>query len=483
MRLLKPNILEDIRLTSRDIFRTAEERVNLSYKTVRRFRVTDAVKLLGALTAAGFLIFGSASAPTNNQTLAANSPSDQERQELEAQLKNLETEINIYQDQIAGYQKQGSSLKGEISKLNGKIGSINLQIKAIGLTLSQLDRSIGDTQNQIVSTKQSIESNKGVLADLLRELHTSEATSLLEVFLKNPRLSDFFGDVNNLTLLQDNLRVTIIQTQDLNVRLQDQKDQLALARADAAAVKEYQAAKKNEAESVKSVKNNLLVETKGQESKYQVLLKKTKETAAQIRTRIFQLLGGGELSFEQAYSYAKIAGSATGVRPALILAVLDRESALGQNVGKCGYKTAMSPGVPPKAGKRDDISIFLALTSALGLNPETMLVSCANSDGAFGGAMGPAQFIPSTWSIYKDKISKITGNTPASPWNNADAFAATALYLKDAGAGGNPTLSQERTAAAKYYAGGRWKSYLWTYGQAVVSQAEQFQEDIDTITG
>src|SRR3989344_2549521 len=111
MRLLKPNVLEDIRLTSRDIFRTAEERVNLSYKTVRRFRVTDAVKLLGALTAAGFLIFGSASAPTNNQTLAANSPSDQERQELEAQLKNLETEINIYQDQIAGYQKQGSSLK------------------------------------------------------------------------------------------------------------------------------------------------------------------------------------------------------------------------------------------------------------------------------------------------------------------------------------------------------------------------------------
>lgn len=474
MRLLKPNVLEDLRSTSRDTFRAVDRRINLSYQPVRRFRITGAVKVLGVLTALGFLIFGSASAPTNNQASAANSPSDQERQALEAQLKDLEGQINTYQDQIIGYQKQGSSLKGEISRLNSKVASINLQIKAISLTLSQLDRSIDDTQHQIISTEQSIETNKGTLAGLLQELYTNERTTLLEVFLKNPKLSDFFSDVNSLTLLQDNLRVAIVQTKDLHVRLQEQKDQLALARADAAAVKDYQAAKKSEAESVKSEKNNLLIETKGQESKYQVLLKQTKETAAQIRTRIFQLLGGGELSFQQAYDYAKLAGSATGVRPALILSVLDRESALGKNVGKCSYKTAMSPS---------NQQLFLSLLQELNISPDSVSVSCANADGVYGGAMGPAQFIPSTWNLYKDQISKITGHVPASPWNNADAFAATALYLRDAGAGGNPSLSQERIAAAKYYAGGRWSRYLWTYGQAVVSRAEQFQGDIDTITG
>ncbi|GEM_PF-107640 len=474
MRLLKPNVLKDVQSASRDSFRTAESRINLSYQPVRRFRVTRLIKVLGCLTAAGFLIFGFASAPTNNQTLAANSPSDQERQALEAQLKDLESQINTYQNQITGYQKQGSSLKGEISQLNNKVASINLQIKAITLTLSQLDQSIGDTQHQIISTEQSIETNKGTLAGVLQELYKNERTSLLEVFLKNPKLSDFFSDVNNLTLLQDNLRVSIIQIQDLHVRLQDQKSQLALARADATAVKDYQNAKKSEAESVKNEKNTLLVETKGQESKFQVLLKQTKETAAQIRTRIFQLLGGGELSFEQAYDYAKLAGSATGVRPALILSVLDRESALGKNVGRCSYKTAMSPA---------NQQVFLSLLQELNISPDSVSVSCPNADGVYGGAMGPAQFVPSTWNIYKDQISKITGHTPANPWNNADAFAATALYLKDAGAGGNPSLSQERIAAAKYYAGGRWRSYLWTYGQAVVSRAQQFQDDIDTITG
>lgn len=474
MFLFKPRVLKDIDSPSRDVSKTVEDRINLSYKSVRRFRVTGAVKILGVLTALGFLIFGSASAPTNNQTFAANSQSDQERQALEEQLKNLETEINIYQNQIAGYQKQGSSLKGEISQLNSKVASINLQIKAISLTLSQLDRSIGDTQQKIVSTKQSIETNKEILSGLLQELYTNEKTTLLEVFLKNPRLSDFFSNVNNLTLLQDSLRVAIVQIQDLHVRLQEQKDQLALARADAATVKNYQTAKKSEAESVKSEKNNLLVETKGQESKYQVLLKQTKETASQIRTRIFQLLGGGELSFEQAYDYAKLAGSITGVRPALILSVLDRESALGKNVGRCNYKTAMSPA---------NQQIFLSLLQDLNISPDSVSVSCPNADGVYGGAMGPAQFIPSTWNLYKDQISKITGHTPANPWNNADAFAATALYLKDAGAGGNPSLSQERIAAAKYYAGNRWSRYLWTYGQAVVNRAQQFQQDIDTITG
>ena len=486
-RLLKPKVLEDIQPRSKSVFRNLERRVNLGYQPRRNLPVGLAVKFLGITAAIILFLGGSASAPINNQTMAqevSTSPANQEeRQALEAQLKELETQMDAYQGQIAGYQKQGSSLKGEISKLNGKISLINVQIKAINLSLSQIDASIADTASKIKSTEDTIDASRGILGNLLKQLYISERTNLLEIFLQHPKLSDFFNDVNSIDNLQNSLRLTIVKIRDLRGQLEDQRSQLAAAREDAASVKEYQAAAKAQTENIKTQKNTLLTVTKGQESKYQALLKETKETTVQIRSRIFQLLGGGQLSFEEAYKYAKLAGDATGVRPALILAVLDRESALGQNVGRCSYKTAMSPGVPPKSGRRDDISIFLALTSTLGLNPDTMLVSCANSDGAFGGAMGPAQFIPSTWNIYKNQISKITGQTPASPWNNADAFVATALYLRDAGATGNVSLSQERTAAAKYYAGGNWSRYLWTYGQAVVSLAGKFQEDIDTITG
>ena len=477
MKLLKPKVLEDIQSHSKSVFRNLERRVNLGYKSRRKLPVGFVAKSLGITAAVILFLCGSASAPVNNQTMAQEVPAsqtNQERKALEEQLKNLEVQMDTYQNQITGYQKQGSSLKGEISQLNGKISQINLQIKAIGLTLKQIDESINDTASKIKSTETTIDASRGILGSLLRQLYVSEHANFLEILLQHPKLSDFFNDINSIDNLQNNLRLTIIKIRGLKVQLEDQQGQLALARADAASVKEYQVAKKSEAEDVKIQKNNLLAVTKGQESKYQTLLKQTKETAAQIRNRIFQLLGGGQLSFEDAYKYAKLAGDATGVRPAIILAVLDRESALGQNVGKCAYQKAMSPS---------NQAVFIELLKELNISPESVSVSCPNADGVYGGAMGPAQFVPSTWKLYAGSISKFTGNTPANPWNNADAFMATALYLRDAGAAGNVSVSQERIAAARYYAGGRWRSYLWTYGQAVVSLAGKFQNDIDTITG
>ncbi len=485
-KILKPKVLGDVApsdVSGRqwNVFGSAAGRINLSVRRVFRVNIVTPAKALTVAAAAIFFIFGSVNAPSiltkasGDTTATTNTATEQ--QQLQNQLQQLEGQINQYENQITSYKKQGNTLSNQIATLNANIAKVNLQIQATTITLRELDKNIADTQSQIAVTQGDIASKKVALGNLLNSLYQTDQVSLMEIFLKDPRLSDFWSDTQNIALFQDNLRVAVQQVTDFANQLQDQEQQFAASRADAASVQAYQAAQKDQIASTKDQKSTLLAETNGQESKYKVLLTQTQATAAQIRARIFQLLGGGQLSFGDAYQYAKLASNATGIDPALILAVLDRESALGRNVGQCNYKTAMSPLNQP---------IFLAITKELNLDPNTMTVSCANSDGAYGGAMGPAQFEPSTWELYASGITGITGHNPPSPWNDADAFTATALYLKDAMAGCAPlytaSLSQERCVAAKYYAGSHWQYYLWTYGEAVVEQAQGFAGDIATIT-
>lgn len=478
----------------RDISGAGSRRINLAYKHyfVLRKKWLSAVSFLLVMLLATFAI-SFAQAPTTENS-NGSSP-EEDRLALEQQLIELEKESLELEKTITEYRKQGNTLKSEIRRLEAEINKLNLRIKAINLNIQQLDREIKITQGKIGDTENKIETHKRSLTEAIRALYEADRQSLIEIIIVNNRLSDFFGNINDLLLIQENLRIALNEVVNLRNRLLEQKQELSLQFEDTENLKTYQLAQKQKVQGVQGEKSNVLKVTQGKESEYQKLLLKTRETAAEIRKRIFRLLGGGELSFEEAYEYARHAERATGVRAALILAVLDRESLFGKNVGQCAYNqktryaaTAMNPR---------EIPVFLEILDNLKKNgsqpPEPIVVSCPNQDGTYGGAMGPAQFIPSTWKIYEKRIAGVTGNNSPSPWNNADAFVGTALYLKDSMESsacksyGDQIPSQrqmllERCAAAKYYAGGRWYTYRFVYGEPVVSKANKFEKDIEILT-
>lgn len=415
------------------------------------------------------------------KALAQATLTAEERAKLELELSELENQIAVHEATIEKYRKEGSSLKGEIASLNAKVEKLNLQIKTVSLSLTRLNTEIVTNQKQVTETQQRLDRQRLAMMSALQSMYESEQTSLITILLHNPRLTDFFGNINNLLAVQDSITEKIKQVNQIKEELLDTQEQLIAKKAETAALKALQDKQKQNVLLTKQEKDTLLAQTKGKESEYQVLLKEKRAQAAKIRSRIFELLGGGEMTFEQAYKIALQAEKAAGVPAALLLAVLDRESALGKNVGRCSYKTAMAPG-PPKS-RRDDVTPFLKITAELGIDPEKQMVSCAISqDGAYGGAMGPAQFIPTTWMLYRERIAELTGANPPSPWNNSHAFMGTALYLKDAmGACKYTGDAQVRCAAARYYAGGNWQRHLYTYGSGTLSRMKKFEDDIELV--
>ena len=160
---------------------------------------------------------------------------------------------------------------------------------------------------------------------------------------------------------------------------------------------------------------------------------------------------------------------------------------MGKNIGSC-YVSDLNTGdgVGKNTGTlfkgvmkapRDTVP-FQSITSALGLTWATTPVSCPMG-GGYGGAMGPSQFIPSTWQGMANRLESLLGVSQSDPWDPKQAVTATALYMQDLGAAALG-YTAERTAALKYYAGGNWaKAANAFYGNQVIAKAETFQSNID----
>ena len=230
----------------------------------------------------------------------------------------------------------------------------------------------------------------------------------------------------------------------------------------------------------------LLSISKNKEAEYAQVLKDRQAKASSIRAALFKLRGQGAIPFGDAYDYAKVASGKTGVRPAFILAILKQESNMGANVGTCNRPgdTRTWKDIMPGPGQswRDDQAAYLRITKSLGISPDGQPLSCPLSTGGWGGAMGPAQFIPTTWESIAPRITSGLGGV-ANPWNPQHAIMANALYVKDLGAAAQ-TFTAEREAACKYYSGrgcsvpGVANAF---YGNSVMNIATQIQKDIDVL--
>ncbi|TSD03442.1 MAG: Uncharacterized protein Athens071416_123 [Parcubacteria group bacterium Athens0714_16] len=395
------------------------------------------------------------------------------RNQLESELTVLEQEIAHQQAILDSKKAQSQSLERDIAIIDAEIKKSELSIRAREITISKLSVDIRGKETTIVSLNEKIIKEKKSLAQLLKKRNEIDSFSLVEVILSNKNLSDFFEDVDMFSSIETALSDSFSQIEETKTVTNVQKESLVDKRTAEIELKNIQDREKKKIEQQKAEKKQILNVSKGEEAIYQKILKAKQKSAAEIRSELFTLRGSTAISFEKALEYATLVGKKTGVRPAFILGVIAEESNLGQNVGTGNWKTDMHP--------TRDRPVFQQITERLGFDPDMMPVSKKPWYG-WGGAMGPAQFIPSTWVMYEKRIASLTGHSVPNPWDPFDAFTASAMLLADNGAK-KGTRSSENLAALRYFAG--WtnasKPAYSFYGDEVMDLADMYQKQIDIL--
>ncbi len=397
-----------------------------------------------------------------------------QRAALQAQLDQLNQQITQNQSTLSEKQNERASLERDVSILDAKIKVAQLGIKARNLVIDQLKSDVSDKQSAIGELDGKVAAGQDSLAQILRQTREIDDTSLVETIL-NGNLSDLFGDIDNFHTVQQALGASFTQMANTRSDLSARKQALEEQQQEEEDLRQLQVLQQQDLQKNETDKQQLVAAARGQESLYQQLIATQKETAAQIRSALFNLRDTKAVSFGDMYTYAKEAGAKTSVDPAFILGILAEETDLGHNLGSGNWKVDMNP--------TRDQPVFQTICVQLGLNPDSMPVSKKPSYG-WGGAMGPAQFIPSTWQLYEDRIAAATGNNPPNPWDPRTATFAAAILLMDNGADGG-TAQAQRLAALRYLAGWKnaTKSAYSFYGDDVMDLTAKFRQQIAVLGG
>lgn len=421
--------------------------------------------------------------------------------EIQAQEAKWRAELEATEKEIAEWEgilkstKQGTaSLERDAAVLQAKINEAKAFIRKRQIQIEQLTHDIGLKTKTIAELEAKIGRGKESLAAIIRSTNEMDSYSLAEVVLSNKNLSEFFENIDSYDSIKKSLEQQFAEIRDLQSKTDSERKALDEKRIQEADTKAKVEADKRKVELDEKEKQRLIQINKTQEKTYSQVIAEKEKKAAQIRAALFALRDTEGIAFGDALKYANLASNKTGVRPALILAILTQESDLGKNQGSCLVNNIdTGDGAGKNTGTlfeqvmkapRDTVP-FKDITERLGKDWKMTPVSCPPGTKytlgrGFGGGMGPSQFIPSTWELFKNRLGSNLGieANSVNPWNPEHAILATAVYMADLGAAGGG-YSAERNAACRYYSGakctpGRKPANVF-YGDQVMAKAENIQ--------
>ena len=375
------------------------------------------------------------------------------------QIEEIEKEKQEKEQKLKEIEKEESSTKYLLSRINRDLSYLNAQVNYLSLSIYQLQQEIEKRENDLKELEKALSYQKKLLKSLLKEVYFVSLVNPVEIFLDGS-LSEFSFKIAERDALQRKLQESVKEIQKAKKEIEKEKEDLIRKKEEKEKYKYSLELSRQNLSLRKQQKEYLLAKLKEAKTplereiaRMEVQLMELRSAMGRIQSYLAKWIIGKTPTWSEIFSAVSKASSATGVRPALLLGVLQIESQFGTGIGAPGhYKEYCNWSSSPYCGYPTEADALEAICKKFGYDPAEVPMSTAC-------AIGPSQFLPCTWLKY---------GGGGNPWDLNDAVMAMARYLaRNGAASGN-----ERGAVYAY-------NHSWSYVDNVMVSAEKWQEALD----
>lgn len=192
-------------------------------------------------------------------------------------IKQLEDTISVYKKNIREKQTQAVSLKNQLSILDNRMAQTQADIDLTAEKMKEMELEIDALKISIKEKGGIIERQKKIIAKMVQRIHANDQKNFLEVMLTYENFADFYDEVRNTESIYVDIGRSVKNVRLAKEELDAKKQQVENKREAYRKLQEELDAKKVRLNEQAQTKQNLLVETKSSELKFQTLLSSLKQ--------------------------------------------------------------------------------------------------------------------------------------------------------------------------------------------------------------
>jgi len=211
-------------------------------------------------------------------------------------VEELNRQIEDYEDKIKQIDKEIEEQRKLIQTTSAKAGEIQTQINALNATRNKLKKDITRTQDVIkkseleiqklgieITDKQRkiIELEQG-LAQSMRNLERNSDSNIFEIIFKNESMSDFLAQIVEIQKFKQKLIDKKYELLNINRELTEKKSDEEKTKEELEKERQILAGQHDTVLSNEKAKSGLLAATKGEQAKYEQILKEKEEQKKQF---------------------------------------------------------------------------------------------------------------------------------------------------------------------------------------------------------